>query len=116
MPDSQPPPQQTLNIPSLVLVVILATFTIRYFFFSSPSSSSSSAASSSSRASSSSASASASARVNLQHVDQIANMFPQVGRREIMWDLQGNGGSVAATTERILGGRGLERVSFFFLN
>lgn len=32
-----------------------------------------------------------------------------------MWDLQGNGGSVAATTERILGGRGLERVSFFFL-
>lgn len=39
-------------------------------------------------------------------------MFPQVGRREIMWDLQGNGGSVAATTERILGGRGLERVSF----
>lgn len=43
-------------------------------------------------------------------------MFPQVGRREIMWDLQGNGGSVAATTEKILGGRGLERVScdFFF--
>ena len=31
-----------------------------------------------------------------------------------MWDLQGNGGSVAATTERILGGRGLERVSLFF--
>lgn len=38
-------------------------------------------------------------------------MFPQVGRREIMWDLQRNGGSVAATTERILGGRGLEVVS-----
>ncbi|MCJ1434606.1 hypothetical protein MMC27_003975 [Xylographa pallens] len=34
-------------------------------------------------------------------------MFPQVGRREIIWDLQRNGGSVAATTERILG-RGLE--------
>ena len=29
-----------------------------------------------------------------------------------MWDLQRNGGSVAATTERILGGRGLEVVSF----
>jgi hypothetical protein len=27
-----------------------------------------------------------------------------------MWDLQRNGGSVAATTERILGGRGLEPV------
>lgn len=31
-----------------------------------------------------------------------------------MWDLQGNGGSVVATTERILGGRGLDVVSFFF--
>jgi hypothetical protein len=28
-----------------------------------------------------------------------------------MWDLQRNGGSVAATTERILTGRGLETVS-----
>lgn len=36
-----------------------------------------------------------------------------------MWDLQNNGGSVAATTERILGGgggggRGLDVVSFSF--
>lgn len=38
-------------------------------------------------------------------------MFPQVGRREIIWDLQRNGWSVAATTERILGGRGLDVVS-----
>lgn len=38
-------------------------------------------------------------------------MFPQVGRREIQWDLQRNGGSPAATTERILSGRGLEVVS-----
>ena len=37
-------------------------------------------------------------------------MFPQVGRREIIWDLQRNGGSVSATTERILG-RGLDAVS-----
>lgn len=38
-------------------------------------------------------------------------MFPQVGRREVLWDLQRNGGSVAATSERILSG-GLERVSY----
>lgn len=38
-------------------------------------------------------------------------MFPQIGRREIQWDLQRNGGSPAATTERILSGRGLEVVS-----
>lgn len=37
-------------------------------------------------------------------------MFPQIGRREIIWDLQRNGGSVTATTERILG-VGLETVS-----
>ncbi len=44
-------------------------------------------------------------------------MFPQLSRRDIMWDLQRNGGSVAATTERVLGGRGLERVcSNRFLN
>jgi len=41
-------------------------------------------------------------------------MFPQVGRREVLWDLQRNGGSVAATSERILSG-GLERVSFCIL-
>jgi coupling of ubiquitin conjugation to ER degradation protein 1 len=43
-------------------------------------------------------------------VEQITQMFPQLNRRDIMWDLQRNGGSVAATTERILGGRGLEPV------
>ena len=42
-------------------------------------------------------------------------MFPQVSRREIIWDLQRNGGSVAATSERILSGVGLERVSRVFL-
>jgi hypothetical protein len=42
-------------------------------------------------------------------------MFPQLNRRDIMWDLQRNGGSVAATTERILGGGSLSPVcSWFF--
>jgi len=35
-------------------------------------------------------------------------MFPQLSRRDIMWDLQRNGGNVAATTERVLSGRALE--------
>ena len=52
--------------------------------------------------------------VDPAQVEQVAQMFPQLSVREIMWDLQRNGGSVAATTERILGGRGLEVVSFFF--
>ncbi|MCJ1471295.1 hypothetical protein MMC07_009943, partial [Pseudocyphellaria aurata] len=83
---------QTLNIPSLLLVLAIVFLTIRYFFFSS----------SSSRPSPNRRGA------DPAHVEQISSMFPQVGRREIMWDLQRNGGSVAATTERILGGRGLE--------
>ena len=50
-------------------------------------------------------------RVDPAQVEQIAQMFPQLNRRDIMWDLQRNGGSMAATTERVLGGRGLEVVS-----
>ncbi|KAJ5245703.1 hypothetical protein N7489_005799 [Penicillium chrysogenum] len=46
--------------------------------------------------------------VDPAQVEQIAQMFPQLSTRDIMWDLQRNGGSVAATTERILTGRGLE--------
>ncbi|CAG8949256.1 hypothetical protein HYFRA_00004881 [Hymenoscyphus fraxineus] len=41
-------------------------------------------------------------------VERIQQMFPQVERRSIMWDLQRNGGNVVATTERVLSGRGLE--------
>ncbi|MCJ1313106.1 hypothetical protein MMC25_006783 [Agyrium rufum] len=48
-------------------------------------------------------------RINPDHVEQIASMFPQVSRREIYWDLQRNGGGVAACSERILSGRSLDR-------
>ncbi|KAF2405492.1 hypothetical protein EJ06DRAFT_486302 [Trichodelitschia bisporula] len=46
--------------------------------------------------------------VNPAHVEQIAQMFPQLSRRDIIWDLQRNGGNVGETTERVLSGRGLE--------
>ncbi|GAB1213617.1 hypothetical protein ATERTT37_002767 [Aspergillus terreus] len=46
--------------------------------------------------------------VDPAQVEQISQMFPQLSTRDIMWDLQRNGGNVAATTERILTGRGLE--------
>lgn len=48
-------------------------------------------------------------------MDRVQQMFPQVGRRTIMWDLQRNGGNIAATTERILSGRGLEEVSYLLI-
>jgi coupling of ubiquitin conjugation to ER degradation protein 1 len=89
--------EATLSIPSLAFVAFLSFFIIRYFM------------------SSRSSSGELSQRRNGQRftpaqVEQITQMFPQLNRRDIMWDLQRNGGSVAATTERILGGRGLEPV------
>lgn len=38
-------------------------------------------------------------------VQRIQQMFPQVERRSILWDLQRNGGNIQSTTERILAGR-----------
>ncbi|CAO1603635.1 hypothetical protein XANCAGTX0491_007215 [Xanthoria calcicola] len=90
------PQQQTLNLPSLVFVVILVGLSIRYFFFS-PSSATDTRSSNRGRG------------ADPAQVDQILQMFPQLNRRDIQWDLQRNGGSVQATTERVLGGRGLER-------
>ena len=94
--------QQTLNLPSLIIVVIIVGLSIRYFFFS-PSSNNIGSSSNRGRA------------ADPAHVDQLQQMFPQLNRRDIQWDLQRNGGSVQATTERVLGGRGLERVSLFII-
>ncbi|KAL8699280.1 MAG: hypothetical protein Q9201_006087 [Fulgogasparrea decipioides] len=91
-----PPQTQTLNLPSLLFVILLIAFSIHYFFFSKPPSSSASRRDRNA--------------ANPEHIEQIAQMFPQLSRRDIQWDLQRNGGSVQATTERVLSGRGLERV------
>lgn len=85
---------QTINVPSLFLVVLIASLAIRYFFFSPRSPSS----------------APPSRRIDPAHIDQISSMFPQVDRRAIQWDLQRNGGSVTATTERILSRGSLDTV------
>lgn len=93
--------EATLSIPSLAFVAVLSFLIIRYFM------------------SSRSSDGAATARRNGQRftsaqVDQVAAVFPQLSRRDIMWDLQRNGGSVAATTERVLAGRGLDRVAMSF--
>ncbi|KAM5465564.1 hypothetical protein MauCBS54593_006339 [Microsporum audouinii] len=95
MADSEP----SVNIPSLITFAVVSFFVFRWFF--------------SSRTSSQNDSNSQRGRTGTQTVDPVqldhlAQMFPQLTRRELMWDLQRNGGSVAATTERILTGRGLE--------
>ncbi|KAL3417302.1 Coupling of ubiquitin conjugation to ER degradation protein 1 [Phlyctema vagabunda] len=91
--------EQTINVPQLLLVLLLGGFAIRYFFFSAPSQS---------RGHGGSSSAANNVRAREADVERVQQMFPQISRRSIMWDLQRNGGNVVATTERILSGRGLE--------
>lgn len=108
--------QQQVNLPSLVVILVLSGLVIRYLFFSSPSSSSSSARAGGGRGSSSSRAAAAADPAALMRsreaaVERIQQMFPQVDRRTVLWDLQRTGGSIQATTERILAGR-LETVGY----
>ena len=86
--------EATLSIPSLAFVAFLSFFIIRYFISSRSDDSPTRRGQ----------------RFTVAQVDQVAQMFPQLSQRDIMWDLQRNGGSVAATTERVLGGRGLDAV------
>lgn len=95
--------EATISYPSIALVVILASL-IYYRYFSTSSSQSSSSSSTQSRNG---------LRFTQAQVDQVAGMFPQMSRRDIMWDLQRNRGSVNATVERVLGGRGLDAVCYF---
>ncbi|KAK8210145.1 hypothetical protein M8818_003632 [Zalaria obscura] len=87
--------EQTLNIPQLIAVVLVGFLAIRWFL--SPASPNQNASS-----------RNAGRQVNPAHVEQIAQMFPQLDRRAIVWDLLRNGGSLQATTERLLSGRSLD--------
>ena len=91
--------EQSINIPQ-VLVFLVVTFLVARWYLSKPSAEGSRAAGTH-----------AAPRINSGHIDQVAQMFPQLSRRDIAWDLQRNGGNVAATTERVLSGRGLDSVS-----
>ena len=90
--------EPSLNISSLLTLAVVSFFVIRWFL---------------NRDGNSGAGRGNNRRrgVDPAQVEQISQMFPQLSAREIIWDLQRNGGSVAATTERILSGRGLEAVS-----
>jgi len=99
--------EATISIPSLAFVAVLGYFIYRYFF-SSPRSDGGGGGGGVGSASSSSSSRNNGLRFTPAQVDQIAQMFPQLSRRDIMWDLHRNRGSVPATTERVLMGRGLE--------
>ena len=101
MADEEP----SLNIPSLLTLAVVSFFVIRWFLNRDGEPGSAGAAAGRSRA--------RGHAVDPAQVEQILQMFPQFSAREITWDLQRNGGSVPATTERILSGRALEVVSTF---
>lgn len=88
--------QGSINIPQLIAVALVGFLAFRWYMNKPTTSAPSSSTSSSGR------------QVDVTKVDQVSAMFPQLDRRTIAWDLQRNGGSVAATTERVLGGRGLD--------
>ncbi|KXT07510.1 hypothetical protein AC579_2175 [Pseudocercospora musae] len=78
----------SINIPQILAVAVVGFLAIRWWMSKPPTT--------------------ASGVVDPVKIDQVSSMFPQLDRRSIAWDLQRNGGSVEATTERVLGGRGLE--------
>ncbi|KAJ5172701.1 hypothetical protein N7492_005294 [Penicillium capsulatum] len=88
--------EPSLNIPSLLTLAVVSFFVIRWFFNRDDNPAGGGRPRGRGNA------------VDPAQVEQISQMFPQLSTRDIMWDLQRNGGSVAATTERILTGRGLE--------
>ncbi|KAI0490008.1 hypothetical protein F4859DRAFT_176024 [Xylaria cf. heliscus] len=87
---------EQVSFTSLVLIVVLGGLVIRYLFFPS-----SAAGSEAHRG----RDAAANSRAREAAVERIQQMFPQLDRRTVLWELQRNGGNMAATTERILAGR-----------
>ncbi|KAK4554445.1 hypothetical protein LTR86_008299 [Recurvomyces mirabilis] len=90
----------SINIPQIIAVALVGFLAFRWFM-SKPSSPST-------NTTSTQRSRNGNQAVDLVKIEQIAAMFPQLDRRTIAWDLHRNGGSVPATTERVLAGRGLD--------
>ncbi|KAF2650402.1 hypothetical protein K491DRAFT_707598 [Lophiostoma macrostomum CBS 122681] len=88
--------EQTLNVPQLVVFIVLAFLGVRWYLRKP--------AAGSTRPTGQSHGV----RIDPAQIDQVAQMFPQLDRRQIAWDLQRNGGNVSATTERVLTGRRLD--------
>ncbi|KAI0159717.1 hypothetical protein GGR57DRAFT_520979 [Xylariaceae sp. FL1272] len=88
---------EQFSLTSLVLVVVFGGLVIRYLFFGS----STAGAQGSGRG----RDAASAARAREAAVERIQQMFPQIDRRTILWELQRNGGNMTAATERILAGR-----------
>nr|POE54459.1 coupling of ubiquitin conjugation to er degradation protein 1 [Quercus suber] len=94
--------QASINIPQLIAVAIVGFLAIRWYLSKAP------GGVSPNTSASSSSIADAGRQVDVAKIDSVHNIFPDLDRRTIAWDLHRNGGNVSATTERVLGGRGLD--------
>lgn len=91
--------EQQINVPSLIVILVLSGLIVRYLFFASA------------PAPQQPRDSAAALRQREAACERIQQMFPQVDRRTVLWNLSRDGNNVAATTERILAGR-METVSF----
>ncbi|KAM0458192.1 hypothetical protein ACHAPV_001568 [Trichoderma viride] len=85
---------EQISLPFFAIVLIVSGLIVRYLFFSGPSPERPPVRT-----------AEQMLRSREVAVQRIQQMFPQVERRSILWDLQRNGGNIQSTTERILAGR-----------
>lgn len=85
---------EQISLPFFAIVLLVSGLIVRYLFFSGPRPERPPART-----------AEQIFRSREVAVQRIQQMFPQVERRSILWDLQRNGGNIQSTTERILAGR-----------
>ncbi|KAL6881077.1 ubiquitin system component cue domain-containing protein [Trichoderma novae-zelandiae] len=85
---------EQISLPFFAIVLLVSGLIVRYLFFSGPRPERPPVRT-----------AEQMIRSREVAVQRIQQMFPQVERRSILWDLQRNGGNIQNTTERILAGR-----------
>lgn len=89
--------EQTLNIPQIIVFIAVTVLIVRWFLKPSAAGPPSSA---SSRA----------ARINPAQIDHLVQMFPQLDRRTVAWNLNRAGGNAQVITETLLAGGTLQQV------
>ncbi|OAG04137.1 uncharacterized protein CC84DRAFT_1096050 [Paraphaeosphaeria sporulosa] len=88
--------EQTLNIPQIIVFIAVTVLIVRWFLKPSGAGQPSSA---SNRA----------ARLNPAQIDHLVQMFPQLDRRTVAWNLNRTGGNAQAITETLLAGGTLQQ-------
>jgi coupling of ubiquitin conjugation to ER degradation protein 1 len=97
--------EEQASLPALLVILLVSGLVIKYFFFPGAQSEQRNGRRNNARDAAAVMAAREDAVVRLQQ------MFPQIDRRTLLWDLQRTGGNIAATADRIAIRR-LETVSF----